>query len=203
MNINEPYKATFTREQFLFYEMRTVAGLMLENKTDDEIVSEIYENNLFQYPTEKSTKRMAKNCLKRLYLLDDMRLVRIIAKGASDSARQVCLYAMMNQFRVVYEFMTGVIAEKYRVRDYTFNKRDVNIFFSRLQEQSDTVASWSDSTIAKLKQVIMKMLVDTEFIDNIKSETLNHVFIDFELKNILEEKGEYSVLAVFNCIEDE
>lgn len=203
MNINEPYKATFTREQFLFHEMRTVSQLMLEGKNDKEIIEEVFNNNLFQYPTEKSVKRMTKNCLKRLHLLEDERFIDIIANGASDSAKQVCLYAMMNQYRVVNEFMTSVIGEKYRLKDFSFSKKDINVFFSRLQEQSDVVASWSESTIQKLKQVILKMLVDIEYLDSTKSETLNTVLIDFDLKNILIDKRDYATLSVFNCFEGE
>ena len=51
MDIYTPYR-TITREQFLFYEMRIVAKLLDEGKTKDQVVQEIYENNLFQYPTE-------------------------------------------------------------------------------------------------------------------------------------------------------
>ena len=47
MNINEPYKASFTREQFLFHEMRVIAGLMLNDFSDDEIIDQVYESNLF------------------------------------------------------------------------------------------------------------------------------------------------------------
>ena len=36
----------------------------------------------------------------------------------------------------------------------------------RLQEQNDTVASWSDTTITKLKQIIARVLVETEYLDN-------------------------------------
>lgn len=202
MKINEPYKATFTREQFLFHEMRVVASLMMEDRSDKEIIEMVFENNLFQYPTEKSVKRMTKNCLKRIRLLDD-RLIDIIANGASDSAKQVCMYAMMKQYRVINEFMISVIGEKYRSKDFSFSKRDVNTFFSRLQEQSDVVASWSESTIQKLKQVMIKMLVDTEYLDSTKSEVLNTVLIDFALKNVLIDERDFAALSVFNCFEGE
>ena len=201
MNINVPYKASFTREQFMFYEMRTTAQLILEGKNDKEIIDGVINNNLFQYPTEKSNKRMATACLKRLHLLEDNQLIDIIANGSSDSSRQVCLYAMMNQYRVIYEFMVTVIGEKYRVKDFSFSKRDINVFFTRLQEQDDTVASWNESTISKLKQVLLKLLVDNDYLDSTKSETLNTVLIDFDLKNILLEERNYAVLSVFNCFE--
>lgn len=201
MNSEVPYNASFTRVQFLFFEIRTVAKLMLESKDDKDIINEVCSNNLFQFPTEKSARQITRDCLKRLRPLDDMRLIEIIANGALDSARQTCLYAMMNQFRVIYEFMVYVIGEKYRVKDYAFSKKDINVFYNHLQEQNEVVASWSDSTIAKQKQVILKLLVDTEYLNNTKSKELNTVLIDYELKEILLDRKEYAVLSAFNCFE--
>ena len=59
MDNSYPYIASLTREPFLFYEMRSTAKLMAEGNSDDTIVKEIVEQNLFQYPTEKSITRMA------------------------------------------------------------------------------------------------------------------------------------------------
>ncbi len=60
------YNASLTREPFLFYEIRSTAKLMSEGISDDAIVKEIVEQNLFQYPTEKSITRMAKAWMMRL-----------------------------------------------------------------------------------------------------------------------------------------
>lgn len=119
---------------------------------------------------------MAKACIKRLQAMEDDSLIFAIASQPTDVAKQICLYALMKQSRLVYEFMLTVIGEKYRLRDTSFGKIDFNIFFSCLQEQSDTVASWSDSTITKLKQVIARVLVETEYLDNIKADHLNSVW---------------------------
>lgn len=202
MNINTPYK-TITREQFLFHEMRITARLILENKTDKEIIDEIVNNNLFQYPTERMIKNLAGVCLKRLHELDDMTLVDVLANGSSESAKQVCLYAMMNYYHLVWDFMTTVIAEKFRSKDFYFSKMDVNVFFTRLQEQNDVVATWSDSTVNKCKQVLVKVLVENEYLDSPRSETLNPVLVDYQLKNALIDKGEKASLAAFNCFEGE
>ena len=68
MDHSYPYIASLTREPFLFYEMRSTAKLMAEGNSNDAIVKEIVEQNLFQYPTEKSITRMAKACIKRLFM---------------------------------------------------------------------------------------------------------------------------------------
>ena len=61
-----PYNAAMTREQFLFYEMRTTAKLMNEGLDKNEVVERIVSENLFQYPTEKSVRKMALACIRRL-----------------------------------------------------------------------------------------------------------------------------------------
>ena len=93
---------SLTREPFLFYEMRSTAKLMSEGISDDAIVKEIVEQNLFQYPTEKSITRMAKACIKRLHALEDDSLVSAIASQPTDVAKQICLYALMKQSRLVW-----------------------------------------------------------------------------------------------------
>ena len=74
-NTNSPYahSGSLTREQFLFFEMRTTAKLMIEGLTDEEIYERIYSENLFQFPTEKSIiGKASKNDLETMqprYLL--------------------------------------------------------------------------------------------------------------------------------------
>ncbi len=67
---NSLYKASLTREQFLFFEMRTLARLIYDKGlSENEAVQSIIENNLFQYPTSRSLSRNANTCLQRLHLL--------------------------------------------------------------------------------------------------------------------------------------
>ena len=85
------YIASLTREPFLFYEMRSTAKLMSEGNSDDAIVKEIVEQNLFQYPTEKSITRMAKACIKRLHALGDDSLISAIVSQPTDVAKQISI----------------------------------------------------------------------------------------------------------------
>jgi len=197
--VNEVYKASITREPFLFYEMRTTAKLMVAGLDEDAVINEIVENNLFQYPTVKSVKRMAGACVLRLKNINDESLILAIANESSDVAKQVCLYAMMKQSKLIADFMITVVGEKYRIKDTSFGRMDLNVFFMRLQEQNDTVATWSESTITKLKQVIIKILVENEYLDNIKSEQLNPVWLFPILENAIKANGDKDMLPAFNC----
>ena len=195
-----PYNAAITREQFLFYEVRTTAKLLCEGLINNEVVDRIVKENLFQYPTEKSVRRMATSCLRRLEALEDDTLVQAIANQSSDVAKQICLYAMMRQYRLVWDFMLTVVGEKYKKLDTSFGKMDLNVFFMRLQEQDDWVATWSDSTVTKLKQVLQKLLVDNEYLDSANADHINPVLISPLLENAIREAGQEIALPAFNCL---
>ena len=109
MDHSYQYIASLTREPFLFYEMRSTAKLMVSGLSDEAVVKKIVDQNLFQYPTEKSITRMAKACIKRLQAMEDDSLIFAIASQPTDVAKQICLYALMKQSRLVYEFMLTVI----------------------------------------------------------------------------------------------
>lgn len=199
MDMRIPYR-TITREQFLFNEMRIVAKLLDEGKTDEQIIREVAENNLFQYPTERMIKNITQVCLNRFHNTNNQEWIDIVANDSADAAKQACLFLMMNYYRLVWDFMISVIGEKYRVKETTFTKMDMNSFFTRLQEQNDTVASWSEATITKCKQVLKKTLVENGYLDNSKSEKLNVVLLDFRVKEAIENSNNKEALIAFGCM---
>lgn len=201
-SFSSPYKGSgsLTRAQFLFYEMRTTARLMNEGLSDKEIKTRIISENLFQYPTEKSLEQMTRVCLHRLKGISDESLVSAIAMMDATTAKQICLYAMMKEYRLVWDFMVTVIGQKYRQQDFTYSRRDINIYFMQLQEQDDYVASWSESTCKKIGSVLSRILIENEYIDDGKSKVLNPVLISPLLENAIRASGQELALPAFNCL---
>ena len=193
------YNGSLTREQFLFYEIRTVASLRFQGYNKDEIIEKIRAENLFQFPTERMITSIAGACFRRLDSLKSETLIDYLAHAPAEVAKQINLYAMMKYNLLVWDFMTTVVGEKYRTQELVFSRKDLNIFFFRLQEQNDAVASWSDTTIKKIKQVLTKMLIECEYLDSGKSETLNTISICPELEDEIRSKNDLAALPAFNC----
>lgn len=200
-----PYKgsAQITREQFLFYEMRTTAKLMCEGLDENEIIDRIVEENLFQYPTEKSIRQMAKACVARLQGMGDEDLIEAVASQGSETAKQICMYAMMKRYRLVWDFMITVIGEKYRMQNFSFSQMDVNVFLIQLQEQDDYVAGWSDTTVKKIRQILIRVLAENDYLDDIKADHINPVLLNPLLENAIRINNDDRVLKAFNCFSQE
>lgn len=199
MDLNVPYNSCLTAEQFLFYEMRIVAKQYLDGKSIDETISYIKLDNLFQYPTERKVSKLARACHRRILALGNEKLVYEVAKAPFEAAKQINLYAMMRYNRLVREFMEGLVGKKYRQQDFSYTKKDINVFFSQLREQNDDIAAWSVQTITKLKQVLTKCLIETEMLDSVRDTMLNPILISAELESGIRENEDLAALAAFNC----
>lgn len=195
------YKASLTREQFLFHEMRIVAKQMVQGKDLASMTQIIAANNLFQYPTERMTVGMVRACHRRLNLLSSEQLIRNVAERPVEEAKQICLYAIMKDNKLVWDFMVTVIGEKYRNQDFSYGKLDLTSFFTRLQEQNATIAGWSESTVKKLKSVLNRTLRENDYLDNIRADHLNPVWLYPELENVIRTNGDQAALSAFNRFE--
>lgn len=193
------YNGGLTREQFLLFEIRIVASLMLQGFTRNEILEKIKKENLFQFPTERMISSIAGTCFRRIDALESETLVYHLANAPAEVEKQINLYAIMKYNRIVWDFMTTVIAEKFRTQEFEFSKKDLNIFFFRLREQNDAVASWSDGTISKIKQVLTKSLVECDYLDSTRATELNMVSIVPELEDEIRANNDTAALAAFNC----
>ena len=194
------YNGGLTREQFLFYEIRIMATLVSQGYTKAEAIEKIKEENLFQFPTERMTASIANTCFQRLGALESDALVYHLANATADVAKQINLYAMMKHNAIVWDFMTTVVGEKFRTQEFEFSKKVLNVFMFQLREQNDAVASWSEGTIAKIKQVLTKCLVQCEFLDSVRATMLNPVSIAPELEDEIRLNNDTAALAAFNCL---
>ncbi len=195
------YCGSLTREQFMFQEMRIAARLKMDGLTDQMILERVYEENLFQYPTEREIRSKCRACLKRIKCISNIPFfMETLAYGTINEAKQAALVALMCYHLLIQDFMINVIGEKYRRMDMTLTRRDMNVFFERLSELDEEVASWSDQTIKKLKVVIRACLRETEYIHGTE-ETLYPVLISYEFITALKNAGYRSFLPAFNVFD--
>ena len=196
----EIYRAQLTREPFLWREMCVTARLLMGGLSLEKICERVFRENLFQYPTEKSLRRMARACVLRLQRLEDAEAVRLIAEAPAVVSQQLCLYALLKDSRLLQDFMLQVIAVKYRQHDLRCSRADVRAFFLQLQAQNEQVAAWSDSTIQKISGVIMSILIQLGYLANRESEELQLVYLQPQVRDIMEQHGDQAWLAMFYTV---
>ena len=192
-----------TRERFLLRETRIVAGLVQQGLADDEIIARAQAENIFQYPTKVSVGSICRTCLMRLCALGAQKpeVTRIIATAPLTQAAQANLYAVMRTYAIVWEFMTRVVAYKYRTLDYHLTLRDVSAFLTDMAVEEPAVAAWSPSTVARTRSTLRGLLVESGYLASARSEELLPIAPEAELVRAIRANGDARVLPAFNCME--
>ena len=191
--------ACITREQFLMREMRVACQLHEEGLDDETIVTRIKDENLIQYPTERMVGNIARVCVKRINAVESEHVLHIIATGMSDAAAQANLYAMMCTYPLVRDFMVNEVGRRYREYDLALGQMEMNAYMTRLQSEHENIANVSDATIAKIKQVLRKVLVECGMLANARSNELEPILVDFDVRDAIADKGDMEALSAFNA----
>lgn len=186
---NRVYSGKLTGESFLLYELKIVAKLKKEGYTDKEIRKRVLEENLFQYKFTSSISRRLTPLIQRINLLDEKLIDRLIEDSLGDGI-VINLYSIMKNDRLFFEFMNEVMREKLKSNNEVLEKKDINIFIETKIEQNEGIASWSDSTVNKIKQVIKKILMEAKVIEDNKNGVVKKIIMSDWIKNYFIKLGE-------------
>lgn len=191
---------SLTREQFLLSEIRKVASLREQGVSDSDIIDLAKAQNIFQYPTLRVVENIAKVCLRRLNMLEQPQLQAMLAEeaGNPERAAQINLYAMARTYRLMRDFLEVEIATRFLVRDYRFGPAEMNLYFGSLVVRNREAASWSDSTIGKLKQILRKSLYETGLLDDLAGGMLQVIRLDEAVRQGIAANDDYELLPAFS-----
>lgn len=193
MTMELEYSSVLTGASFMLYEFKQVVKLKELGLSDQDIRQKVITENLFQYEKTSSLKRGLPSILRRANALDET-LRKFVIEESVEFGKVINLYAIMKTDRLFFEFMMETITEKLHANDNTFDKKDLNSFFTVKAEQDGKIAGWTDATIRKLKQVYVKILLETGFLTDKQSGELNRIIIDEQIKNHLKHIGDAKYL---------
>lgn len=182
------YRANLTGVGFLLYEFKETIKLILVESDTKIIKDKIYEENIFQYSKLSALKRIVPTVIRRVEVIND-ELKKLAIEDSIETARLINLLAIIEEDDLFYTFMNEVVKDAYKKNDLLFGKVKVNIFFSDKAEQNERVAKFKETTRNKLRQVYLKILVESGLLTSIRDGELVRVHIDNYIKNKLISNG--------------
>ncbi|EPS52417.1 DUF1819 family protein [Clostridium botulinum] len=163
------YKSTIKSRPYLYKETKKVASLINQGVKVNDIKNKSLEENIFQLESEARKREVASIISTRLKDLDKF-IIDKISEGNVETSKILVLYAIIKTDRLFFEFMNEVFKEKLLLRDLFLRDKDFNTFFQSKREQSEKVASWTEYTFKKLKQVYIRILFECGLIENQKGD---------------------------------
>ena len=156
----EDYSAKLTAEPFLYNETKIIAQYLLDGISPEELKRKNIEENLIKYKSTKSIVRVNSPIFRRLKVMDKEMLEEFVCSDI-ETSKYILLYAIMKTDKLVRDFVIEVYKDKLYMRKEYIEKFDIDNWYEEKCILSKTLRERSESTSAKLKQVIMKILQDS------------------------------------------
>ncbi|ALG48822.1 DUF1819 family protein [Clostridium perfringens] len=183
------YKSTIKSRPYLYKETKKAVSLINKGLDVDGIKGKSLEDNIFQLESESRKKEVASIITSRIKVLDSY-ILNKIENSNIETSKILVLYAIAKTDRLFFEFLNEVYKEKIVLKDFYIRDKDFSVFFQSKKEQSEKVASWSEYTFKKLKQVYIRILFESGLIGNQKGDREIVVpIIDSDVKEYLYEIG--------------
>lgn len=184
------YKSTIKSRPYLYKETKKAASLINKGVSIDEIKTKSLEENVFQLESETRKREVASIITTRLKEVDSY-IIDKIENSNIETSKVLVLYSILKTDRLFFEFINEVYKEKVMLKDMFIRDKDFNVFFQSKREQSDKVASWTEYTFKKLKQVYIRILFECGLIANQKGDREIKVpIIEGEVKEHLQKIGD-------------
>jgi len=184
------YKSTIKSRPYLYKETKKAATLINKGIELNDIKNLSLEENFFQLESETRKKEIASIITSRLKGVDEY-ILNKIENSNIETSKILVLYIVIKTDRLFFEFINEVYKEKVLLKDEFIRDKDFSNFFEIKREQSEKVASWSEYTFKKLKQVYIRILFESGLIENQKGDRKIRIpIIDTEVKNYLYSIGD-------------
>mgnify|MGYP000888408604 CR=1 FL=1 len=191
------YSANITAGSLLLRESRKVTELLLQGLSNHEIKQVVVEQNLFQVRSQSSATRRCRLILDRLNSLDNHILPMIVGNDLN-LVIQALLACSIKHSRLLGDFMLTFVGQKIRLIDDRITDRDWDKYIESCEDIDDHVKQFTESTKNKLRQVILRILIEAKFLESQKTRRLTPVRVEPELKSFLIRHEERYVLK---CLE--
>ena len=156
----EDYSAKLTAEPFLYNETKIIARFLIDGEDFDALKKRNIEENLIQHKKIGSVKRTNTPIFRRLKVMNKELLEDFVYSDIENS-KYILLYAIMKTDKLVRDFVIEVYKDKLLMRKEYIEKFDIDNWYEEKCILSDTLKNRTESTTAKLKQVIMKIMQDS------------------------------------------
>ena len=156
----EDYSAKLTAEPFLYNETKILAQYLLNGISPEELKRKNIDENLIKYKSPKSIVRVNSPIFRRLNVMDREMLDEFVHTDI-ETSKYILLYTIMKTDKLVRDFVIEVYKDKLYMRKEYIEKFDIDNWYEEKCILSKTLRERTESTSAKLKQVIMKILQDS------------------------------------------
>ena len=191
------YDAKITAGSLKVRESRIIADLLLRHASSEEWEEELFDKNILQTKSQKTTERLVQLLKPRLETMND-ELWQLIKSGNREVAAHACLAAAIKHSALLGDFMDIVVREHYRLRTPALTKATWTRYVEDCHSRDAEMPDWSESTVDRLRSSVFQILAQAGYLENTRNLKLQTAHISREVLRYLHDQNEVYVLR---CIQ--
>jgi hypothetical protein len=187
------YKAEISAGSLMPLESRRLAAFLLTEP--DEIVWKraLVEENILQKKTPSTALRQARLIRDRLNTVDETAWDMIVNRE-QEVVIQVLLIVAIKHSQLLADFIADVYIPRQRQMDLSIQASDWDNFLVDCTNRDISVSGWSQSTQAKLFQVIRLILTEGKYLESSRSMKLTPKSLHPDVKKYLSVREDTDLL---------
>jgi hypothetical protein len=191
---SQSYKMSFSTGGLFLNESLEVARLHRDDEPWPDTIARALEVGTTSLPKAASQRRTLREIANRISMLTDEELYFFINDADRNEQQALLWLATCRAYRFVREFAVDVICDRYLSYQLDLPLESFDMFFAAKADWDDGLASISDTTLNKLRQILFRMMREAGILS--AENRIQSTYLSTPLK-LLIESTEPADLAVF------
>lgn len=184
------YKLSFTSGGLLVREAEILATLYLQNRDWQAVRSTALEQNILQARAESSNKRVLREILPRLAVLNDAEL-EFLVQASPTERRQLMWVAACRRYEFLGDFAEEVVRERFLLMTPRLNNDDFDRFIAGKTLWHPELEELKESTRSKLRRNAFLMMHQAELVS--EQGSIIPVLLSERILGLLSARGQSDV----------
>lgn len=188
---NERYSMSFSMGGLFYKESLNLTALYLETCDWSFVLDKVIAENLLQSRTLSTLKRVCREVISRLKMLNSDEL-QFLLEGNHQEQAYLLWLAVCRRYQFIADFAVEVLRERYISLKADLTYDDFDFFFNRKSEWHLELDEITPATRGKLRQVLFKILREADLLA--ANNMINAAMLSPTLLELIRQGGPRDVL---------
>ena len=195
-NEQETYNMGFTAGAAMLNEMYAVAGALSDCGGDwEKTKDKTFRENLMEKDKKSSIVRYFSLMKQRLEVINEEEL-SLLVDGTAAVRRLIVLLAICKAHSFIFDFISENLRESFYNQYERVTQANFNEFYNEKKYIHSELEAVTDQTVAKMKQVVFRILEQLEIIESIDTGLLQRPYLPEKVERTIV-KDDPKLLAAF------
>jgi len=197
MNVKQ-YLGDLNGGGLLITESRTIAEIQLKKLPENDWKKLIVDENVLQKKSSQTALRFARVIRKRIEKMGES-FSQALLVTPERAYIQLLMAAYMIQSPVVVDFMRETLAEARRTYKSDISNDAWLNFIDDRKQMIPELTSYSESTLKKMGNNVIKALVDTGYLKSTRQRQIQAIYLLPEVKELLIKINKQELIEIMEC----